>query len=158
MKTYTQPPHLSDDEIWPFVQTVKVARFCSMNADGTIHAVPVWFLCEGGRILVASPVASRRVRNVARDPKVTLLIDDSGTSASGPKGVIVYGTAHVADADVGLDEAARLLERYFPPERARSYARGVLSLTRWRTIEVEPQRMASFDYAKDDAYRGATGG
>jgi len=49
---YTQSPHLSVEEIDSFLRKAEVARFCSLNADGTIHAVPVWYTYEHGQIII----------------------------------------------------------------------------------------------------------
>jgi len=76
---YTQSPHLTDEEIESFLKKAIVARFCSLNEDGTIHAVPVWYSYLEGKIIVATPVVSRKARNVRRNGNVTLLIDDSET-------------------------------------------------------------------------------
>lgn len=155
--TYTQSPHLTNEEIESFLKNSQVARFCSLNADGTIHAVPVWYSYIDGQIIVATPVASRKARNVKRNENVTLLIDDSGTRGVWPKGVVVYGKAKLGVTDLTLAEFTPLCDKYFPGARAERYARGLLSLTRWVKIVVKPERMASFDYAKDEAYKTATG-
>jgi len=154
--SYTQSPHLTDEEIESFLERAIVARFCSLNADGTIHAVPVWYSYLEGKFVVATPVASRKARNVTRNENVTLLIDESETKGVWPKGVVVYGKAKVDAADLGLRESTRLCQKYFPGARAESYARGLLSLTRWVKIVVTPTHMASFDYTKDQAYKTAT--
>jgi nitroimidazol reductase NimA-like FMN-containing flavoprotein (pyridoxamine 5'-phosphate oxidase superfamily) len=43
---YTQAPHLNDKEINDFLKEAPTARICSINEDGTIHGVPVWFKYE----------------------------------------------------------------------------------------------------------------
>jgi len=154
---YTQSPHLSDEEIENLLKKAMVARFCSLNANGTIHAVPVWYSFMDGKIVVATPVSSRKARNVRRNGNVTLLVDDSGTRGAWPKGVIVYGEAKVGTVDLDIGEFTLLCEKYFPGDRARSYANGLLGLARWVEIVVTPQRVTSFDYGKDEAYRSATG-
>ena len=77
-----------------FLREAKIARFCSLNKDETIHAAPVWYKYENGEIIVATPPASRKARNVRRNKNVTILIDISEGGAW-PKGVIVYGKAEL---------------------------------------------------------------
>ena len=153
---YTQSPHLTDKEIESLLKTAKVARFCSMNKDGTIHAVPVWYSYVEGKIVVATPAASRKARNTRRNGNVTLLIDESETRGIWPKGLVFYGGAKVDEKDLSLEEFTPLCEKYIPG-KAESYARGLLNLTRWVKIVVTPKCMASFDYTKDQAYKTATG-
>jgi nitroimidazol reductase NimA-like FMN-containing flavoprotein (pyridoxamine 5'-phosphate oxidase superfamily) len=139
------------------LEKTRVGRFCSLNADGTIHAVPVWYSYLEGKIVVATPVASRKARNVKHNRNVTLLVDESETKGMWPRGVVVYGEAKMDSVDLGLEEFTRLCEKYIPGGKAESYARGLMSLTRWVKIVVTPMRMASFDYEKDQAYKTATG-
>jgi len=72
---------------------------------------------------VATPVASRKARNVGRNENVTLLIDDSGIGGVWPKGVIVYGKAKLDVTDLKKEELAHLCEKYFPKEKAERYAK-----------------------------------
>jgi len=154
---YTQPPPLTDEEIESFLKQAKVARFCSLNEDGTIHAVPVWYRYEDGRIMVATPAASRKARNVRRNRNVTLLIDVS-EGGVWPKGVIICGKAESRRMpDLLVGEAVSLCEKYMPRDRAEGYARGLLNLTRWVKIVVKPERISSFDYTRDEAYKTAVG-
>ena len=73
--TYTQSPPMSVQEAESFLREAKIARFCSLNKDGTIHAAPVWYKYENGEIIVATPPASRKARNVRRNENVAILID-----------------------------------------------------------------------------------
>lgn len=155
--TYTQSPPLTEEEIESLIRKAKIARFCSFNADGTIHAVPVWYEYKDGRITVATPSSSRKAKNVRRDTKVTLLIDISEGGVQ-PKGVIIYGKADPDRmTDLQVDEAISLCERYMSRDKAQSYAQGLLNLTRWVKIVVVPEHMSSFDYEKDIAYKTAVG-
>jgi nitroimidazol reductase NimA-like FMN-containing flavoprotein (pyridoxamine 5'-phosphate oxidase superfamily) len=49
-----------------FLREAKVARFCSFNRDGTIHAAPVWYKYENGEIIAATLPTRRKARNVRR--------------------------------------------------------------------------------------------
>lgn len=49
------------------------------NADGSQHVVPVVYLFEDGRFLVATSTATKKARNLAADPQVTVTVDDRST-------------------------------------------------------------------------------
>lgn len=153
--TYTQSPHLTTLEVEAFLSESKTARFCSLNKDGTIHATPVWYNYREGEIIIATPPASRKARNVKRNKYVTILIDSS-ESQGWPKGVIIYGKAQLSPSPMQIQEAASLLEKYRTGEKAEAYARGLFKLTKWVKITVKPEHLASFDYNKDTAYQIAT--
>ncbi|MEM2905441.1 MAG: pyridoxamine 5'-phosphate oxidase family protein [Candidatus Bathyarchaeia archaeon] len=148
---YTQSPPLTGEEAESLLREAQVARFCSLNADGTIHAAPVWFRYENGLIRIGTPEASRKARNAERNRNVTVLVDVEGPPS---RGLIVYGQAEL-EHNVTVPMATSVLEKYMPKEKAERLARGLLEMTRWVRISVKPERIVSFDYAKDDTYRAA---
>jgi PPOX class probable F420-dependent enzyme len=148
--TYTQSPHMTTAEIDSLLKEPKVvARFCSRNADGTIHAAPVWFTYEDGKVLVATPERSVKARNVRRDGNVTVLVDVHGPPT---RGVIVYGQAEIEDE---LDPmwGVTLFEKYVEREQAEKMCSRVLGLSKWVRVVVSPTRFASFDYGKDEKWK-----
>lgn len=150
--SYTQSPHLTDNEIEEFLKTAKIARICSHNKDGTIHAVPVWFNYDNGKIIIGTPKASRRARNIKHNNNVTVLIDEIGPPT---RAAIIYGKTSMDGED--MDKVAHsIFRRYMSEEEARGYWKGLSELTEWVKIIVEPIHIASFDYSKDTKYLDAT--
>lgn len=153
---YTQPPPLIKDEIDSFIKKGRIARFCSINKDGTIHAVPVWYMYKIRKIIIGTPTASRKARNIKRNENVTILIDVEGSLAEGTptRDVIIYGKAELDNKD--MDSTAHsIFERYMPKEESEAYWRGLSELTEWTKTIVTPVHIASFDYAKDTRYETA---
>jgi nitroimidazol reductase NimA-like FMN-containing flavoprotein (pyridoxamine 5'-phosphate oxidase superfamily) len=149
---YTQPPPLTKGEIESFLKEARTARFCSLNKDGTIHAAPVLFRHENGQIIIITPEASQKAKNVKRNGKVSILID---TEQSPPRGVLIYGNAELRyprTRDEYLVEATRLYEKYMPRKRAERMAQGMYRITRGVEIIVKPEHIVSFDYGKDTVY------
>ena len=58
-----------------FLQRPLLARFCSLNADGSIHATPIYYLYQDGEFLFGTQVRAHKIRNIRRDKRVTVLID-----------------------------------------------------------------------------------
>jgi hypothetical protein len=85
------------------------------------------------------------------------LIDVSEGGVGWPKGIIIYGKAELAPDAMQIPEATSLLEKYRPKKEVEAYVRGLFKLTKWVKITVKPERIASFDYNKDEAYKNATG-
>jgi PPOX class probable F420-dependent enzyme len=71
--------------------------------DGTIHAVPMWFARRGEEIYLATGSGSRKVRNLGRDARATLVVHDSRP------GFEVCGVSFAGAADVVTGEEARPL-------------------------------------------------
>lgn len=151
---YTQPPPLTEDEIEYVLKQAKVARLCSLNKDGTIHAVPISYRFETRKITVLAPTRSRKARNIRRNQNVTLIVDISKKD-TWPKGVMIYGKAELSNAT--HKEATHLCEKYMPKAQAQNYAKGLLNIAKWSKITITPEHMISFDYAKDQTYKTAVG-
>lgn len=149
---YTQSPALTKEEIDNFIEKGKIARICSINKDGTIHAVPVWYNYDNGRIIIGTPKASRRAGNIRRNNNVTVLIDEVGPPT---RAVIIYGKASFDEKN--MDEATHsIFRRYMSEEEAKGYWKGLSELTEWILVIIEPVHIASFDYSKDKRYLDAT--
>jgi PPOX class probable F420-dependent enzyme len=94
----------------PLVQELLVARLIAVVAtiepDGSIHAVPMWLAPSDGAILLATGSRSRKVRNLERDPRATLVLHDSRPGAD------VCGTSMRGRVELVRGESARpLVER-----------------------------------------------
>jgi nitroimidazol reductase NimA-like FMN-containing flavoprotein (pyridoxamine 5'-phosphate oxidase superfamily) len=150
--TYTQPPHMTEEEVESLLKEAKYARFCSHNKDGTIHATPAWFWYENNQIIIMTPEASRKARNVRRDNRVTILVDISGGEAEWSRGVTIYGKAEPKPQSNPTADAISWAEKYMPREKAEHYVKAMCKLTSLVKITVKPERLASFDYSKDETY------
>ena len=149
--SYTQSPPLTDKEIDIFLKEAEILRICTLNKNGTIHAVPVWFKYEKGLFVIASPEKARKIRNILRNKEVTLLIDVQSPA----RGVIVYGKAEV-DFSEWDSEALSLTEKYVKDaSKALQWWIGISKLTKWVKITVTPDHMATFDSAKDEKFNDA---
>lgn len=150
--SYTQSPPLSPDEVVEFLNFVTVARVCTFNKDGTIHAAPVWFFYEGGKLVFGTTDESVKAENIRRDNRVTILVDHEGPPT---RGVILYGEAEISDENV--DELAlKIFKRRMDDQRALDYRDGLFKLSKWVAVTLTPKKIASFDYVKDTRYRQAT--
>jgi PPOX class probable F420-dependent enzyme len=142
--SYPQAPPLSEDELTDFLLSTDIARLATHNEDGSIHLAPVYFVYEVPDILVGTQAVSRKVRNIARDPRVTVLFDVVGES---PIGAVVYGTAELDRHDV-LAKRATIFRRYMPDDAADGFARSLADTWEPVIIRVRPERIVSFDYRK----------
>ena len=54
-----------------------MANLATHSRDGGIHLVPMWFLWHEGAILIPTHHATQKARNLERDPRASVMIDDS---------------------------------------------------------------------------------
>jgi PPOX class probable F420-dependent enzyme len=100
-----------------FIRRPRILRLATINADGTPHVAPVWYRFEDGQFLILTDAGSQKHRNIERDPRVTLCIDDETPPYHT---VLVRGGAAVAKP---LGEAWRLAlaVRYLGDDNGRRY-------------------------------------
>lgn len=146
VKKYPQVPAMTDAELDDFLsQRGLVARLSTINPDGTPHTMPIWYEWRDGEILVSTQIIQRKVKNMQRDPRVTILID---TSDFPYKGVMIYGEATL-DYDDAVSKRISIFERYFGDrDSAEDYARKLADKWQPVLVRIKPTNIISFDYTK----------
>ena len=142
--TYPQASPLSEDELTEFLQSADIARLATHNEDGSIHLAPVYYVYEVPDILLGTQAISRKARNIARDPRVTVLCD---VLTPEPIGAVIYGTAELDGRDV-IAKRATIFRRYMAADAADAFARRLAAMWEPVIIRVRPERIVSFDYRK----------
>jgi len=142
---YPQLPPLTDEEIITFLNEVFFARLGTLNEDGTIHMTPILFKYDQGQILMPTQDCSRKVKNIKRNPNVSVLIDVTSWPF---KGVLVYGTAEL-DYDNVVEKRTAVFERTRSHEEAEAYARQLSTQWQCVIIRVTPARIVTFDYTEE---------
>lgn len=85
---------LADPLVRELLDRRLVATLATIEPDGTPHAVAVWVASAHGAIVVATGSASRKVANLERDPRATVMLHDSRP------GFEVCGASIVCAADI----------------------------------------------------------
>jgi len=85
---------MTDDEIRSFIEGQKTVQVATINRDGTPHMVPLWFAIVDGDIVLETFTKSQKVKNLERDPRLTILLED-GEVYEELRGVTIYATAEL---------------------------------------------------------------
>jgi PPOX class probable F420-dependent enzyme len=100
------------------VQKPYIATLATVREDGSPHTAPVWYRYEDGAFLVLTEGSSVKARNIRRDPRVELCIDDRERAPYHT--VIVRGRATI-EPYPGDAWRLALAVRYLGEERGRRY-------------------------------------
>src|SRR5206468_3374680 len=94
-----------------------IANLATIERNGTVHLVGMWFLWDGEALLLPTSRTTRKARNIARDPRVSIMIDDS-RGGFDLRGLTVIGRAELQD---GPDAVVtnRLIHLKYVTERGR---------------------------------------
>jgi len=102
---------MTHDEMWSFIESQKTVQVATINRDGTPHLVPLWFAIVDGEIVLETFTKSQKVKNLERDPRLTLLFE-AGDRYEELRGVTLYARAELVREVEALDQTlSRLAAR-----------------------------------------------
>jgi len=126
----------------------RVGRLGTADAAGRPLVVPVCFAFDGARLFSAIDAkpkrtrALRRLRNIAENPHVALLVDEYDEDWTRLRWVSIEGRADVLAAGAARARALRLLVAKYP-----QYGAMDLERTAGPVIEVTPERVLAWRFA-----------
>ncbi|MFC9909760.1 PPOX class F420-dependent oxidoreductase [Streptomyces sp. NPDC059862] len=111
---------MTDKEWRQFVSYgTRTGKLSTVRADGSPHVTPIWFLLDGDEVVFNTSKESVKGRNLARDGRVALCVDDDRPPFDY---VVLQGRARLSE---DLDElrlwATRIGARYMGEERAEEF-------------------------------------
>ncbi len=135
---------IADAPAWvvELLRTARVGRLATVGADGRPLAVPVCYAFDDGQLYSAvdpKPKRTRdlrRLRNIAANPQVCLVVDEYDEDWTRLRYVIVEGHADILTQGPDFSRAIDLLIAKYPQYRALGLARDA-----GRVIRLIPDRM-----------------
>jgi nitroimidazol reductase NimA-like FMN-containing flavoprotein (pyridoxamine 5'-phosphate oxidase superfamily) len=73
-----------------------IAAFATLDPDYGLHVVPMWFRLDGDRILLPTSGRSRKIQNLRRGTRATVMVDDSRGGLT-VRGVMLTGSPNVVE-------------------------------------------------------------
>lgn len=120
------------------------ARLAYVWTDGTPRVIPMWFHWNGHQLILASPPKAPKLKALAKNPKVSLTIDDN---VFPHKVLLIRGTAHLQPVDGIVPEYAQAAERYFGPAQGQAWVKQLRTLTaNMVRITVTPEWVGLLDF------------
>ena len=109
-----------------FVESMRVARLATADADGVPHVVPVCYALIGDNLYVtidekpkhSEARAMKRLRNITENPRVAVVIDRYDEDWSRLAWVMLRGRAEILDDGDEHDHAQAELRGRYPRYRA----------------------------------------
>ncbi len=102
-------------------EDARTAALATVRADGRPHVAPIWFLPDGDDIVFTTWHGSVKGRNLRRDPRASVSVDDQRFPFSF---VVIEGTCSInQDLDELSTWARRIAARYVPADQADAFGR-----------------------------------
>lgn len=140
---------MTNDEVEAFIESRKSLQVGTINKDGSIHLSTLWFALVDGRIVFETYIKSQKIRNLQRDDRITVMVED-GLVYEQLRGVMIKGHATlVCDMAEVHPLALAVMKRNQPdiPEDLLDQAAQQMAAKRTAVI-VEPTRVVSWDHTK----------
>ncbi|MBJ7348114.1 MAG: pyridoxamine 5'-phosphate oxidase family protein [Thermoleophilaceae bacterium] len=142
---------LSDDEIAAYFAEAKTLIVATNGPRGLPHVMPLWFVMRGTEPWGWTFAKSQKAKNLERDPRATVLIED-GISYEALRGVMIETEVELIHDQAQIRElAVELFTRYLniegePPQ-------GVLDMIDAQApkrvvLHFKPVRYVSWDHSK----------
>ncbi|HCU95159.1 MAG TPA: pyridoxamine 5'-phosphate oxidase [Actinobacteria bacterium] len=139
---------MTADEVSALLAESRKVQLATINQDGTPHLVTMFYVLLGGKIAFWTYRSSQKARNLARDPRVTCLVE-TGEEYFDLRGVAVSGLARGVEDPAGVLEIGRGVAAGMagvPEDAVEEY---VAHAARKRVgYIVEPRRTISWDHRK----------
>src|SRR5215813_7859227 len=139
---------MTDAEVSALLAGSRKVQLATINRDGTPHLVTMFYVMLGGQIAFWTYRASQKARNLARDPRVTCLVE-TGEEYFELRGVQVAGRAWCVEDPAGVLEIGRGVAGGMAGVPAEAVEEYVVQAARRRVgFVVEPARIVSWDHRK----------
>lgn len=146
------PKRMSRAEWERFLSGRRVAVLATLGEDGRPLLTPIWYLYRDGLLYMRTGRESVKARNVGRDPRVTVCVQDERPPYAS---VTVYGRASVEPEEKGLDSA--IARRYLGAVGGAAYlrmAREGVEQSAEMTLVVRPERVLTQDFSAETPLAG----
>ncbi|GAC1429413.1 MAG: TIGR03667 family PPOX class F420-dependent oxidoreductase [Ktedonobacteraceae bacterium] len=110
----------------------------STRPDGRPHAVVVWFLWDGGSVLIFSQPNKQKLRNIQHNPNILLAFDNSN---NGSDPITIEGTAKILthnEIDVTL---TAYVQKYGAGIKSIGYTPEQMAAAYSQAIRITPTRV-----------------
>ena len=120
------------------------ARLAYVWMDGTPRVVPIWFHWNGQNIVMASPPKAPKLKALAKNPKVSLTIDDNTFPH---KVLLIRGTARLEPVEGVVPEYEAAAVRYFDAATANAWLTQLRSMVSSMVrITITPEWVGLLDF------------
>jgi PPOX class probable F420-dependent enzyme len=139
---------MTPDEVDGFLAERRPMTMCTVNHDGSIHAVAMWYGFLEGAVAIETKSKSQKAVNLRRDPRMTCLFED-GDLYEELRGVELVGTAEIIDDPKRMwDLGVNLFERYYGSYTDEMRPLVETMLNKRIVAKLHVERTVSWDHRK----------
>jgi PPOX class probable F420-dependent enzyme len=139
---------MSEAEITDFVNNSRTGTLATIGPDGQPHLTAMWYGVVDGEIWLETKAKSQKAVNLARDPRVSFMIEDGDTYDT-LRGVSFEGVAEIVDdPDACFRVGVSVWERYTGPYTEDMKPAVDMMMNKRVGVRIVSQRTRSWDHRK----------
>jgi PPOX class probable F420-dependent enzyme len=139
---------MTESEVAALLAGSRKLQLATINRDGTPHLVTMFYVMLDGQIAFWTYRSAQKARNLARDPRVTCLVE-AGEDYFELRGVQVVGLARRVEDPAEVLDIGRRLAAVTTGMPAGALEEYTAKTARKRVgFVVEPQRIITWDHRK----------
>ena len=139
---------MSQEEIDEFLLGRHSMTMSTINADGSIHSIAMWYGFLEGCVAIESKAKAQKVMNLRRNPNLTMLVEDGETYET-LRGVTLIGKAEIVeDPDRIFELGVSVFSRYFAPYTEEMKPAVDMMLNKRVVVKLDVDRVISWDHRK----------
>ncbi|MGN9839148.1 pyridoxamine 5'-phosphate oxidase family protein [Nonomuraea sp. H19] len=140
---------MSDEDVAAFLESSNKLQLATINPDGTAHLVTMFYGLVDARIAFWTYRKAQKAHNLARDPRVSCLIE-AGEAYDELRGVLVYGKAERVDDPDQVMDIGMTVARRMTPDVPDDLLRPYVEQTGQKRVAyvVESTKVVSWDHRR----------
>jgi PPOX class probable F420-dependent enzyme len=137
---------MAPDEVAAFLAAQRIVVCATNGPRGWPHLMPLWYVMRGEEVWGWTYAKSQKVRNLERDPRATLQVED-GELYHELRGVMIEARTTIhRDVETVAGVGAELLGRFGAGDAADEIVR--TQAAKRVGLQFSPERVASWDHRK----------
>lgn len=139
---------MSRDEVQAMLSAARKLQVATVGRDGAPHLTTLFHAVDAGQVVFWTYGRSQKARNLRRDPRISVLVED-GDDYAELRGVSIRGTAEIVDDPDEVRRIGALLYERTNGHIDEDGRRVVQAQAPKRVVvRVHPAQVASWDHRK----------
>ena len=139
---------MSDAEMAAFLDQQRVVICATNGHRGWPHLMPLWYMVRDGQIWAWTYAKSQKVKNLERDPRATLQVED-GEQYHELRGMMIEASTAVhRDLELVTEFGVELLRRYSGAAGEELLEAVRAQASKRVALQFVPERTATWDHRK----------
>ncbi|MEZ5167604.1 MAG: pyridoxamine 5'-phosphate oxidase family protein [Acidimicrobiales bacterium] len=138
---------MTDEEIATFIERSRTATMATVGPTGAPHLVAMWYAVIDGQIWFETKAKAQKVKNLQRNGRLTVMIEDGPHLRSAPRGGVGGHRSRRRRPRSGVGDGVQVFERYTGPYTEEMKPFVEMMLNKRVAVRLDVERVRSWTTA-----------